>query len=40
MYIWDYREDGKLVVRAIPFTEDTSSPCPVPQVVELKQKVG
>jgi len=40
MYIWDYREDGKLVVRAIPFTEGTAAPRPAPQTVELKQKVG
>ncbi|WP_280113183.1 hypothetical protein [Holophaga foetida] len=40
MYIREYREDGKLVVRAIPFPEDRADSRPAPPLLDLKQKVS
>ncbi|MBP1627327.1 MAG: hypothetical protein H6Q00_1802 [Holophagaceae bacterium] len=40
LYIREYREDGKLVVRAIPCQDDNAGQGQPIQVMELKQKVS
>jgi len=40
LYIREYREDGRLVVRAIPTPDEGSLERPLPQVLEINQKVS
>nr|WP_320131507.1 hypothetical protein [uncultured Holophaga sp.] len=40
VYIREYREDGRLVVRAIPAPEEVPAPMPVQPLVDLEQKVS